>query len=54
MICGQPIDRTLKRPHPKALAIDHTVALAAGGSNAPSNLAATHADCNLRKGANAA
>lgn len=34
----------------KSMHIDHIVALASGGNNALSNLAPTHAACNLKKG----
>jgi 5-methylcytosine-specific restriction endonuclease McrA len=54
MICGQPIDRALKRPHPMALHVDHTVARSQDGGDNVAQLRATHAGCNLRKGADAA
>lgn len=49
--CLEQIDPALRRPHPRALHVDHKIPLAAGGTDDPSNLAAMHADCNLRKGA---
>lgn len=48
-LCWEPIDPKLRRPHPLALAIDHIVEVAAGGSDAMSNLRAAHADCNARR-----
>lgn len=48
-LCGEPIDLALRRPHPFALAVDHVVGLAAGGSDEISNLRATHALCNSRR-----
>jgi 5-methylcytosine-specific restriction endonuclease McrA len=48
-ICGGPIDPALRRPHPDALHIDHVEPRAGGGSDAPSNLRATHARCNLAR-----
>lgn len=49
-LCGQPIDRTLRRPHPRALAIHHGERRANGGGDHDANLSATHAECNLRAG----
>lgn len=43
-ICGQEIDRDVEETN-----IDHIVPLAAGGKDAPSNFALTHAGCNKRK-----
>ena len=49
-LCGKPIDPALKRPHPKALQLDHVVPLAAGGSDSIENLRAAHASCNRARG----
>src|SRR4051794_27234293 len=51
-ICGEPIDRTLRRPNPRALQIDHITPLSVGGSDDPANLRATHAVCNQVKAVN--
>lgn len=45
-LCGEAIDPALRKPHPDALHIDHLEQRAAGGSDDPSNLRATHARCN--------
>lgn len=47
-LCGEAIDPALKRPHPRALHAHHVIELAAGGSDAMSNLQASHARCNER------
>ncbi len=49
-LCGERIDPTLRRPHPRALHVDHETPRAHGGPDTPSNYRATHARCNLRKG----
>lgn len=49
-ICHKPINPVLKRPHPRALHIDHIVPRADFGADDPANLRATHAECNLRRG----
>ena len=50
-LCHEPIDPSLKRPHPKALQIHHDIARARGGPDHESNYVPAHADCNQRKGA---
>lgn len=53
-LCSEPIDYRLRRPHPFAWVMDHIVPV----SEAPNlvldmnNVAAAHADCNLRRGTN--
>jgi hypothetical protein len=49
-ICHEPIDPSLKRPHPMALHVGHVTARVEGGADRDANYAATHADCNLRLG----
>jgi 5-methylcytosine-specific restriction endonuclease McrA len=49
-LCWQPIDPALRKPHPRALAVGHRVALADGGTDVDGNLEASHAECNLRAG----
>lgn len=49
-ICGQPVDKSLKAPHPLSPAIDHIIPLAKGGHPSDiSNLQLTHRVCNDRK-----
>jgi 5-methylcytosine-specific restriction endonuclease McrA len=45
-LCGQPIDRRLRRPDPMALSVHHVIEFAAGGSHAMSNLQAAHDICH--------
>lgn len=47
--CGRTIDTTHPQYHPEALELDHVIPYSKGGTNAPSNLAATHRRCNLAK-----
>lgn len=41
-ICGEPIDYTLRNPHPRAFVIDHVIPIARGGEDALSNVKAAH------------
>jgi len=51
-LCGHPIDRAIRAPHPMSLTAEHRVPLARGGHpTAPDNLAPAHRICNSRKGA---
>lgn len=50
-ICGDPIDRTLKHPHPMSVSLDHIVALCCGGPHTKANVQAAHLTCNSFKGA---
>lgn len=50
-LCGEPIDRSLKGPHPMAASVDHIVPLSKGGRHEQSNLQWTHLVENIRKGA---
>jgi len=49
-ICGDPIDTTLKNPHPMSFSADHTTELAAGG-DLLGDLQPTHLGCNSSRGA---
>lgn len=49
-LCGKPIDPELPRSHMDGATIDHTKALALGGHDKPSNVAAAHNRCNRIKG----
>ncbi|HGU0235196.1 TPA: HNH endonuclease signature motif containing protein [Streptococcus pyogenes] len=49
-ICGKPVDKTLKYPHPLSAAIDHIVPIAKGRHpSALENLQLTHWQCNRQK-----
>lgn len=50
-ICMEPIDPSLKGPHPRSKSIDHIVPLARGGEHSRANTQAAHLSCNCRKGA---
>ena len=53
-LCSQPIDLTLRYPHPYSFSVDHTVALANGGSPYDqANLEPAHLIHNMQKGASA-
>lgn len=49
-ICGQPVDVTLKPPHPLAPTVDHLIPVNKGGHpSAMENLQLAHATCNRQK-----
>lgn len=48
-ICGEPIDRTVKYPHPRSKSIDHVLPLSKGGSHSYNNIKAAHFWCNSMK-----
>lgn len=49
-ICGKPVDKTLKYPHPMSGCIDHIVPIAKGGHPSDlSNLQLAHWTCNRQK-----
>lgn len=49
-ICGRPVDKELKPPHPMAPCIDHIVPIARGGHpSAIENLQLAHWTCNRQK-----
>lgn len=52
-ICGQPIDYTLARTHPKSFTVDHIRSWSQNPAlrTDPGNLRAAHRDCNASKGA---
>lgn len=50
-ICGETMDRTLRRPDPMSKSIDHIIPLAKGGTHEQDNLQWAHLVCNMRKGA---
>lgn len=49
-ICGLPIDREAKAPHPMSPSLDHIIPLARGGTHTEANCQAAHLICNVRKG----
>lgn len=50
-ICGQPVDKTLKKPDPMSPSVDHIDPLSRGGAeHDPANLRLAHYGCNSRKG----
>lgn len=49
-ICGNPVDLSLKYPHPLAPCIDHIIPIAKGGHPSdPGNLQLAHWACNRQK-----
>lgn len=49
-LCGMPLDKSLKYPHPMSTSIDHIIPVALGGKSTMDNLQATHLVCNKEKG----
>jgi 5-methylcytosine-specific restriction endonuclease McrA len=50
-ICGQPVDKTLKTPHPMSPEVDEIIPISKGGSPYErSNVQLAHRICNQRKG----
>ena len=52
-ICGGPVDRRLRYPHPLSASLDHIVPLSEGGTHERANVQLAHFICNSRKGARA-
>lgn len=48
-ICGQPIDKSLKYPHPLSPTVDHIIPCNRGGSDDLDNLQIAHRKCNRLK-----
>lgn len=49
-ICGRPVDKSIKYPHPMSPTIDHIIPLAKGGDPSDiSNLQLAHFCCNRQK-----
>ncbi|EPV88244.1 TPA: HNH endonuclease [Streptococcus agalactiae] len=49
-ICGKPVDKSLRYPHPLSPAIDHIIPVSKGGHpSAMENLQLTHWQCNRQK-----
>lgn len=50
-LCGKPIDKTLKTPHPMSAEVDEIVPISKGGSPiSRDNVQLAHRICNQRKG----
>ena len=51
-ICGQPVDKRLKAPHPLSATVDHIIPVSLGGHPFDlDNLQLAHLVCNMKKGA---
>lgn len=50
-LCGKPVNKALKSPHPKAQSLDHIVPIALGGEHSRANTQLAHLRCNISKGA---
>lgn len=49
-ICGQPVDKKIKPPHPLSPTVDHIIPISKGGNpSALSNLQLAHRCCNRAK-----
>lgn len=49
-ICGNPIDKSIKYPHPMSATVDHIIPLAKGGHPSDlANLQIAHRWCNRQK-----
>ena len=49
-ICGKPVDKSLKSPHPLSKTVDHKIPVAKGGHPSDlDNLALAHRKCNRMK-----
>ena len=49
-LCGKPVDKSLKFPHPMSASVDHIIPVAKGGHpSALDNLQLTHLICNQVK-----
>jgi 5-methylcytosine-specific restriction endonuclease McrA len=49
-LCGQPVDPSLKNPHPQSKSIDHIIPVSKGGAHTMENVQLAHLVCNIRKG----
>lgn len=48
-LCVQPIDLTLRWPHPESFSIEHITPLSKGGEHSYVNTQSAHLVCNMRK-----
>ena len=51
-ICGLPVDKSLKYPHPMSPSVDHIIPCSRGGSDDLDNLQLAHRKCNRDKSDN--
>jgi len=49
-LCGEPVELSLRFPHPMSPSVDHVVPWSLGGSHDLANLQLAHLSCNCRKG----
>lgn len=49
-ICEQPVDPTLKYPHPHSASLDHVVPLSLDGEHTRDNVRCSHLTCNVARG----
>lgn len=50
-ICGQPVDKSIRSPHPMSATVDHIIPVSKGGHPSDlANLQLAHRVCNLQKG----
>jgi hypothetical protein len=50
-LCAEPIDKSLRFPHPQSKSIDHIRPVSLGGTHEQANLQWAHLHCNISKGA---
>lgn len=48
-LCGRPVPRGKRHPHPNSASLDHIVPLSRDGEHSKSNVALAHLHCNLEK-----
>lgn len=48
-LCGKPVDRRLKFPHPMSASLDHITPISKGGEHVRVNVQCSHFSCNSRK-----
>lgn len=49
-LCGEPVDMSLKYPHPRSASIDHFIPLSLGGDDTRANVYLAHLGENLARG----
>lgn len=50
-LCGTPINKDVRKPHPDSVSLDHIVPLSLGGAHSRANTQCAHLGCNSRKNA---